>query len=165
MLDRRQISHLLNEIPLFAGCSDDVLEKLAAAATERDLAKGEVIYEAGEQALDMYVLAPLLHRPPVDPLDRDHSVLLHGLVSFKTASGVGHLHVETLMKRHMIFGWAALVPEHPRRLGSATCMETSTVLVMNGDRIMEILTEHPKAGFLVMKRLCSMIASTFIEKA
>ena len=145
MLDRRQISHLLNEIPLFAGCSDDVLEKLAAAATERDFAKGEVIYEAGEQALDMYVL-------------------LHGLVSFKTASGVGHLHVETLMKRHMIFGWAALVPEHPRRLGSATCMETSTVLVMNGDRIMEILTEHPKAGFLVMKRLCSMIASTFIEK-
>ena len=92
-------------------------------------------------------------------------VLMHGIVSFKTPSGVGHLHVETLMKRHMIFGWAALVPEHPRRLGSARCMEASTVLTMNGDRIMAILSEHPEAGFLVMKRLCSMIASTFIGKA
>ena len=146
MLDKPQISHVLNEIPLFAGCSNEVLQKIAATASEREYAKGELIYEAGEQALDMFVL-------------------MHGIVSFKTPSGVGHLHVETLMKRHMIFGWAALVPEHPRRLGSATCMETSTVLVMNGDRIMEILTEHPNAGFLVMKRLCSMIASTFIEKA
>ncbi len=146
MLDKPQISHVLNEIPLFAGCSSEVLRKLAAIASEREYAKGELIYEAGEQALDMYVL-------------------MHGLVSFKTPSGVGHLHVETLMKRHMIFGWAALVPEHPRRLGSARCMEASTVLTMNGDRIMAILSEHPEAGFLVMKRLCSMIASTFIGKA
>lgn len=146
MLDQLQIHDVLNEIPLFAGCSPDVLRSLASIARERQYAKGEVIYEAGEQALEMYVL-------------------LHGLVSFKTASGVGHLFVETLMKRHMIFGWAALVPEHPRRLGSATCMEASTVLVMNGDSIMEILTNEPQAGFLVMKRLCSMIASTFIDKA
>ncbi len=146
MLDQTQIHDILNEIPLFAGCSAEVLDSLAAVAKERECPKGEVIYEAGEQALDMFVL-------------------LHGLVSFKTPRGVGHLFVETLMKRHMIFGWAALVPEHPRRLGSATCMEASTVLVMNGDRIMEILSNNPQAGFLVMKRLCSMIASTFIEKS
>ncbi|HRY06713.1 MAG TPA: cyclic nucleotide-binding domain-containing protein [Hyphomicrobiaceae bacterium] len=146
MLDQTQIHDILNEIPLFAGCSAQVLDALGAVAEQREFKKGEVIYEAGEQALEMYVL-------------------LHGLVSFKTPSGVGHLFVETLMKRHMIFGWAALVPEHPRRLGSAACMETSTVLVMNGDRIMEILSGDPQAGFLVMKRLCSMIASTFIDKS
>ncbi len=44
-------------------------------------------------------------------------------------------------------------------------MESSTVLVMNGDRMMEIFTNHPQAGFLVMKRLCSMIANTFIDKS
>lgn len=146
MLDQKQIQEVLNEIPLFSGCSTEVLSALAAVAQELEFTKGEVIYESGEQALDMFVL-------------------LHGLVSFTTASGVGHLFVETLMKRHMIFGWAALVPEHPRRLGSATCMEASTVLVMNGDRIMEILTNEPQAGFLVMKRLCSMIANTFIDKS
>ncbi|MGD9669083.1 MAG: cyclic nucleotide-binding domain-containing protein [Hyphomicrobiaceae bacterium] len=146
MLDQTQIHDVLNEIPLFAGCPDEVLDAIAAVARERDYAKGEVIYEAGEQALEMYVL-------------------MHGLVSFKTSTGVGHLFVETLMKRHMIFGWAALVPEHPRRLGSATCMDASHVLAINGDRIMDILTDHPQSGFMVMKRLCSMIASTFIGKS
>lgn len=146
MLDQKQIHVILNEIPLFAGCSSEVLDQLASIARERQYSKGEVIYEAGEQAVEMYVL-------------------LHGLVSFKTARGVGHLFVETLMKRHMIFGWAALVPEHPRRLGSAECMEPSTVLVINGDRMMEIFTNQPQAGFMVMKRLCSMIASTFIDNS
>jgi CRP-like cAMP-binding protein len=146
MLDTAQIHDILNEIPLFSGCSDEVLDALAAVAERHEFKKGETIYEAGDQAIDMYVL-------------------LHGLVSFKTPRGVGHLFVETLMKRHMIFGWASLVPEHPRRLGSATCMEGSTMLVMNGDRIMEILSSEPQAGFLVMKRLCSMIANTFIDKS
>ena len=145
MLDKPQISHVLNEIPLFAGCSNEVLQKIAATASEREYAKGELIYEAGEQALDMFVL-------------------MHGIVSFKTPSGVGHLHVETLMKRHMIFGWAALIPEHPRRLGTASCLEGSKLLSINGDDLLEVLGRDPQSGFIVMKRLCSLVASTFIDK-
>lgn len=143
MLTTDQIQSMLNDIPLFAGCSNGTLADLAAIAQERDCEKSAVIYEAGEQALEMFIL-------------------VNGLVSFKTATGSGHLHVETLMKRHMIFGWAALVPEHPKRLGSAKCMDASKLLAINGDAAMEILEADPKSGFLVMKRLCSMIASTFI---
>ncbi|MCB1506183.1 MAG: cyclic nucleotide-binding domain-containing protein [Hyphomicrobiaceae bacterium] len=145
MLELSQINEILNETPLFAGCAPASLAAIAQAAKVRDYAKGEVIYNAGDQALEMYVL-------------------ILGLVSFKTKSGEGHLHVETLMKRHMVFGWAALIPEHPRRLGSATCMDASKVLTINGDTIMAILAEHPQSGFVVMKRLCSMIASTFTDK-
>ncbi len=145
MLSPDEIQAMLNDIPLFAGCSKETLAAIAKFASERDYKKGEEVYDSGEQALDMYVL-------------------VNGLVSFKTATGVGHLHVETLMKRHMIFGWASLVPEHPRRLGSATCMDNSKILAINGDEVMQALEQDPKSGFLVMKRLCSMIASTFIEK-
>jgi len=146
MFTADQIKTMLNDIPLFSGSSDSTLAALAAVAQERDCEKGHVIYEPGEQALEMFVL-------------------VNGLVSFKTATGTGHLHVETLMKRHMIFGWAALVPEHPKRLGSAKCMDNSKLLAINGDAAMEILEADPKSGFLVMKRLCSMIANTFIEKS
>lgn len=145
MLATDSVQKLLNEIPLFAGCSNETLEGIAKIAQERDCSKDEVIYEAGGEALDFFVL-------------------LRGIVSFRTASGVGHLHVETLMKRHMIFGWASLIPEHPRRLGSAICLEESKLLVINGDLVMEILARDAQSGFLVMKRLCSMIASTFIDK-
>lgn len=145
MLDALEIKEMMNEIPLFAGCSAEALSEIARIAKERDCKRGEVIYEAGTKALDMFVL-------------------VRGLVSFTTGSGVGHLHIETLMKRHMIFGWASLIPEHPRRLGSAKCLEDSRLLSINGDALLEVLGRHPQSGFLVMKRLCSMIANTFIDK-
>lgn len=145
MLEPDQIQKMLNEIPLFAGCSPEALAGIAGVAVERDFKKGDVVYETGAEALDTYVL-------------------VRGLVSFETKTGVGLLNVQTLMKRYMIFGWAALVPEHPRRLGSAKCLEDSKILSFNGDAVLDVLGRQPEAGFLVMKRLCSLIASTFIDK-
>jgi CRP-like cAMP-binding protein len=145
MLELYQIQNMLNEIPLFAGCSEETLAGIAKIAKERDCKKGEIIYEAGSEALDMFVL-------------------WGGLVHFTTNTGVGILNVQTVMKRHMIFGWVAMVPEHPRRLGTATCLEDSKLLSINGDALMDVLGRHPQSGFLVMKRLCSLIASTLIDK-
>lgn len=145
MLELAQIQGMLHEIPLFAGCAPETLAAIAKIAKERDYKKGDTIYEAGSEALEMYIL-------------------VRGLVSFTTRTGVGHLNVQTVMKRHMIFGWAALVPEHPCRLGSAKCLDDSKVLLINGDALMDILDRQPQSGHLIMKRLCSLIASTFIEK-
>ena len=145
MLATDDIQHMLDEIPLFAGCSPEALSEIARIAEERDCKKGEVIYEDGSEALETYVL-------------------VKGMVSFTTSHGTGHLNVQSLMKRHMIFGWAALVPEHPRRLGSAKCLEDCKLLAIDGDALLDILGRHPKSGFLVMKRLTSLIASTFVEK-
>lgn len=145
MFSKDEIQEMLNEIPLFAGCSRKTLAVIADSAVERDYARGETVYEAGGEAIDMYIL-------------------VKGLVSFKTGEREGHMYIETLMKRHMIFGWASLIPEHPRRLGSATCLDDTKLLSINGDAVMEALARDPQSGFLVMKRLCSMIASTFIDK-
>lgn len=149
MTSRAAIRDILNDIPLFAGCSGETLDRIAAISGERHVAKGALIYAEGDQAPEMFVL-------------------VKGLVSFTTpggaGAGVGLLHVETLMKRYMIFGWAALVPEHPRRLGSARCLEDSELIAINGDDLLEILERDPASGLRVMTRLCSMIASTFIRK-
>ncbi len=144
MPDKDLSRSMFNEIPLFAGCSPETIDRIMSIAQKRDCARGEIIYEAGTDAVDMFVL-------------------VNGLVSFTTGSKVGHLYNENLMKRHMIFGWAALIPEHPRRLGTAKCIEDSKLLVINGDEILEVLKRDPQSGMLVMTRLCSMIASTFIE--
>ena len=138
MLKFDEIQTVLNETPLFAGCDAQTLASIAKIAVERDCLKGDVIYETGGEALETFVL-------------------VRGLVSFTTRTGVGLLNVQSVMKRHMIFGWAALVPEHPHRLGSAKCLEDSKVLVLNGDELLEILGRQPQSGFLVMKRLCSLI--------
>ncbi len=145
MENTEEIRRMLNETPLFSGCASATLGAIAELAEKRQAHEGEVIYEAGSEAGDVFVL-------------------VKGLVRFKTETSVGHLYNETLMKRYMIFGWAALIPDHPRRLGSATCLEDSELLSMNGDKLLEVLANDPQSGFAVMKRLCSMIAATFIDK-
>ena len=144
MLAPNEVHDVLNEVPLFAGIGASVLEQVAGIAEELVRAKGTMVYEAGDEALDMFVL-------------------YRGLVSFNTARGTGHLNVQPVMKRHMIFGWAALIPDHPRRLGSAQCLDDSHLLAINGDRLYAILRRNPESGFIVMSRLCSLIAKTFVE--
>lgn len=144
-MNNEEISRILNETSLFAGTAPETLRRLGEIAEVRECAAGETIYEAGGAAPDMYVL-------------------VRGLVSFTMGSNVGLANVERPMKRHMIFGWAALVPEQPRRLGTAKCLEASTMLTLNGDKVMEVLrNDDPKSGLMIMTRLCSMIANSFIE--
>ena len=145
MLETQRVKELLGHVPLLKGCSDRTLEAISMISTEIDYKKREVLYEIGDDAVNVYIL-------------------VKGLVSFTTKTGVGLLNVQHVMEHSMIFGWVALVPEHPHRLGSAEFLDDSKVLAINGDALLGILERDPSSGFLVMKRLCSLIASTFIEK-
>jgi toluene monooxygenase system ferredoxin subunit len=140
-------SNLLNETNLFSGVSDKIRAQIFSLSTEVKYEADQVIYEPGDDAIDIYLLRS-------------------GLVRFSLATGVGAGSVSsgTVMRSRMIFGWAALVPEHPRRVALARCVEPSNVLVMNGDGVMEALRSDPKSGFKVMERLCAMIARNFMEQ-
>ena len=145
MLQTEQVKDMLAHIALFKGCADGTLTEIAKIATESDYDKGQVIYETGDPADNVYVL-------------------VNGIVTFINKSGQGFLNVQRVMERSMIFGWVALVPEHPNRLGTAQCLEDSKILSINGAALLGILEHDTQSGFLVMKRLCSLIASTFVEK-
>ncbi len=145
MLKTEQVKDMLGHIPLFKGCADHTLAAIALNATEIDYQKGEIIYATGDKADSVYVL-------------------VNGIVTFISKSGVGFLNIQRVMEQSMIFGWVALVPEHPLRLGTAQCLENSKILSINGDTLLKILDQDTPSGFLVMKRLCSLIASTFVEK-
>lgn len=140
-----QLKEILGNIPLFDGCSSGTLTNMAKIAKEFDCEKGQVIYETGDDAVDAYVL-------------------VDGIVTFINKSGVEFLNIQRLVQRSTVFGWVALVPEHPKRLGSAQCLEDSKILSINGDALLGILKQDTKSGYQVMKRLCSLIAGTFVDK-
>ena len=145
MLKTEEVKDVLGHIPLFKGCADQTLKDIASNAHEIDFEKGQIVYEPGEVAANIYVL-------------------VNGIVTFINKAGQGFLNVQQVMETSMVFGWVALVPEHPNRLGHAQCLENSKILAINGDILLGILEKDPQSGFLVMKRLCSLIASTFVEK-
>ena len=145
MLKTEEVKDKLSHMPLFKGCADQTLKEIAVNSREFDFEKGQIIYEPGEVAANIYIL-------------------VDGIVTFISKSGEGLLNVQRVMGTSMMFGWVALVPEHPHRLGRAQCLENSKVLAIDGDLLLGILEKDPKSGFLVMKRLCSLITSTFYEK-
>lgn len=136
---------LLNETNIFAGVDRKTLDVIAALAREISAQKNEVIYHPGDDAVDVYIL-------------------LTGSVLFTLADKTGIISSGTLLKSRSVFGWAALVPDHPKRLGDAKCLENSSLLALDGDKVLHALRADPASGLLVMERLCAMIARNFMEQ-
>jgi toluene monooxygenase system ferredoxin subunit len=63
-----------------------------------------------------------------------------------------------MLRKGEVFGWAALVENQPRRIAKATCLEPSQLLKINGMQALQVLESDPASGFLVMRRLASLIA-------
>ena len=140
-----EIKKVLHETNIFAGVSDVPLTAIAEAAECRSCGEDEMLYEHGDDAIDVYVL-------------------VSGAVRFGFGNRTGTLSSGTVMRSRMIFGWAALVPDHPKRLGSAQCIGQSEIILLPGDAVLDILRAHPVDGFRVMERLCGMIARNFMEQ-
>lgn len=114
MLATQQIQETLGYTELFKGCSDRTLADIAAIAVEKDYQMGDVVYDVGDDATDVYVL-------------------VNGIVTFINKSGLLFINnlspVQQVVERSMIFGWAALVAEYPQRLGRAQVLKKSQGLV------------------------------------
>ena len=145
MAAKTDYRNIVNETNLFSGVSEKILDQIVETSKARKYRADELIYKPGDDAIDIYLL-------------------LSGLIRFSLMGGAKSPSTGTIMRSRMIFGWAALVPEHPRRVATAKCIDPSTLLVMNGDRVMEALRDDPGSGFKVMERLCSMIARNFMEE-
>jgi len=145
MLKKDQVRAILGNNQLFKDCSDETIAALTAIAVELNLEQGQVIYRPGDKAVNVYVL-------------------VEGIVTFLNRSGLEFLNNQRVIEQSMIFGWAALVPEHARRIGTAQCLENSQILSLDGARVLEILDADPQSGYPVLKTLTAMITSTMDGK-
>jgi CRP-like cAMP-binding protein len=135
---------LLARAELFSGVAENTLEEIAGIAELRSYDEGDIVYQMGDPA--------------------DHAfVQVSGRVRFTLGVGNRPGGSGSIMTSRMTFGWAALVDEHPRRVATASCLEPSVLLVIDGRRLLSILEKDTASGFLVMRRLSSMIARNFLE--
>jgi len=129
---------------LFAGASEATLAKLAALAQREEYEQGAVIYAVGDPAQDFFVLDS-------------------GRVEFRIGRDERTSPAGFMLRKGEVFGWAALLDTHPRRIASARCEERSAVLRIDGKRTLDALEADPASGYLVMKRLAALIARYLAE--
>jgi toluene monooxygenase system ferredoxin subunit len=137
------VKDLLRKAPLFAGVSESALEEIARATREEKFDEGDRVYELGDDAEAIYLVVA-------------------GRVRFSI--GVGNrAGTDSVMGPGQVFGWAALIDERPRRVATADCLEPCTIAVIPARALLGIFDKDRASGYLVMRRLASLIARDFLS--
>ena len=136
-----QISALLKRAMPFQMVGPDVLASIAGLAKWKSYAKGDVIYQMGDEADDIYLVSSGNVR---------HT--LHG------NSGAGEL--ERTMRSGDVFGWAAVM-EDQARLATTVCLERTELVRINGAALINLFKSVPSIGDVVMSRFATLITREF----
>ncbi len=138
-MDLSDSVRMLEAIPLFAGLNQSCLKLLAFASDRLTYDDGETVVKQGDTADSAY----LVERGSVE-------------VFAETPEGPVKL---TELKENDVFGEMALFLASGR---SATIIAKGPITVMkiNGDMFLKIVTENPEAALAIMKALSERIVST-----
>ena len=137
-----QMSALLRRAMPFQMVSDEMLHDIAKLATSRSYARGDMIYDVGDEADDIHIVAS-------------------GSVQHILHTGANGAGVEKLMRAGDVFGWAAVLEGQRCRLAKTVCMERTEVIRINGEELMNLIRRAPDMGDVIMSRFAAMITKEF----
>ncbi len=143
MSDTSKAVEVLGRSSLFVGLKLDAIAAIAALAREVRLEEGDDVYRLGDPATAVYVV-------------------VSGRVRFSL--GVGNrAGAHTVMEAGEAFGWAALLGNEPRRVATATCLEDSVLLSLDGSALTALFERDTATGFTVMRRLADRISRDLLS--
>ena len=137
-----QISALLRRALPFQMVSPDMLRDIVKLATSRSFARGDMIYDLGDEADDIYIVSSgsVNHALRADPDKPD---------------------LEKVMRSGDVFGWAAVLTGQRGRLAKTVCLERTEVIQINGEDLMALIKRSPVTGDVIMSRFATMITKEF----
>lgn len=142
--DKTAVTKALAEAALFQDLSPEALDTVAALARPEVLEEGDTIYRLGDDAGNLYLLT-------------------EGRVRFSLGVGNRPEAAGSIITPGTVFGWAALLEEQPRRVATAACLEDSELLVIPGPALLALFEQDRSSGYLVMRRLATMITRDFMS--
>ncbi|MFO7558605.1 MAG: cyclic nucleotide-binding domain-containing protein [Desulfobacterales bacterium] len=139
------VRDFLKNIDIFKALDDDQLTAIASSFHEREYKQGDKLFEEGEQASHIWIVA----EGQVD--------LRFDLPGRSTSTRTT---ISTISER-MVFGWSGLVPPHEYTL-SAYCA-TRSLRVVRGtrDSLTALFQEDPEVGYRVMSNLIKVVGRRF----
>jgi CRP-like cAMP-binding protein len=130
----------LSEFPLFKDLPEELLDKLAKFCEEETYEEGAFIFREGDKAECLHFLL-------------DGSIVL----KVKLTSRPESITVSAVNQKYESFGWSGIVPPF-HYTASAVCEEKCQVMMLPGDKFMQLLQDNTDAGFIVMQRLTELIS-------
>lgn len=137
------VKQFLRGSHLFQGVSDEQLRLFLPISQQKTVEKGTHIFKEGEPAGFLYIVGK--GRVAVEMrLERPDGSVTH--LTTVASAGPGEA-----------FGWPAIVEPHILAL-SAHAIERSSMVLIEGERLRELLDEHRDVGYLVMANVAKLLA-------
>ena len=137
-----QISATLRRAMPFQMVSAETLRDIVKLAKWHSHARGDMLYEWGEGADDIYIVAS-------------------GSVQHLLKTQTDSVEVEKTMRVGDVFGWAAVLMGQRRRFAKTVCLERTELIRINGEALMALIKQSPAAGDVIMSRFATMITKEF----
>ncbi len=137
---------ILRSTAILVGVADATIGNIAAVAKPQTVEEGETLYSVGDPARSAYVVAD-------------------GRLRFILGGDGRPAAQGTIIPAGDILGWAALLGNQPRRIATVIALEKCRLLDIDGEALLRILEQDPRAGYLVMQRLAKMITLSFLEQS
>ncbi len=143
-----QMSAQLRRAMPFQMVSDEMLSDIAKLAKARSYARGDMIYDVGDEPDDICIVAS--------------GSVQHVLHADADPTGAG---IEKVMRAGDVFGWAAVLEGQRGRLAKTVCLERTEVIHIGGAALMSLIRRSPATGDVIMSRFASMITKEFAAPA
>ena len=134
-------STILAQTRFFADLDPAQIERVAAICETREFDEGAQIYRVGEPAVHVYVL-------------------MRGMVRMAIGYGGRNASAGDVLRRGDVFGWAAMTPSCNLRIATASCIAPSTLLILKGTKVLDLMEGDHTIGYRLMTQLSSLITST-----
>jgi CRP-like cAMP-binding protein len=133
-----KLAEFLKRVPVFQGVDEEDLRLLAEGASTVRFEAGRYIYREGESAQQMFVV-------------RSGRVALDVFVPHRGPTTIRRLGPGDLL------GWSWMVPPH-RSAFDVRALERTCAIAFEGEVMRRRFEDRPKLGYLLMRRLASLVA-------
>lgn len=123
----------INQVPIFTGLSHEEKMEIVEIASTRSFEKGEMIYRAGDKGGTLFVL---------------HT----GRAKIYRLNANGKEQVLRLVEPGEFIGELSLFSSIPLT-DNAQALEATTMCILQGERLKELMTKYPSIAFRVMDEL------------
>ena len=136
------VEEVLASCEFFKGLGLHDIQKIGGICTERSCEIGSALFQQGDFGEHLYII--------VDGL-------VHLERSMKIGNRKGNVVIETLGKGRVLGCWSTLLNEPHIVMSTAVCQRATNVLVLQGARLRELMTENSELGFNILERLCFLL--------
>jgi CRP-like cAMP-binding protein len=134
-------AHLLSQIDLFVGLSEEHLESIARHCEEVTCPQGEILFHEGKKAERLYILLEGEVTIQIQPTSHPEAITV--AISNQADS---------------LIGWSGLVAPF-YYTASAICRADSRLVALDGQALLRVLGQDGVMGFVISQRISEVISN------